>query len=152
MPGLRKLLLIMPLIILSSHAKSEATLGAMVSESSVNYKNLTIGSAKFHVKHKDGIVSPAVESYLYIKERDETPVICTAIYGHSLKIKIEENKTAPIVYVFYHTGGNQYALKLYYLHNNKLKAFKNNDSLLSSNMRSITVKNNKITVKKYYCT
>ena len=90
----------MPLIILSSYAYSQTTLGTMIVESQIDYKyeDMTaIGSAKFHVKHSDGVISPALESYLFIKNNDGTPIICKAVNGHSLKIKIEENEKKPII-------------------------------------------------------
>jgi hypothetical protein len=107
-----------------------------------------IEAVKFLFKNKEhGHIEPANEHYICIYLQDNYPIINTIIYGHTLSLEtrdIDKDNELELL-VFYHAGGNQYALELFEIQEDKLLPFKHQPG--SSNMRSIKIIDNKIIVR-----
>ena len=112
-----------------------------------NGQTITVVTAKLFYKNNSGISAPSNESYILSVIDGKYPKIIDAVEGHSVTfqlVDLDEVK-GPELLVYYFSGGNQYAVKLYGVQGIDITPLETQPG--SSNMRSIKIDGKKIIVE-----
>ena len=111
-----------------------------------DFKRLeSLASGKLFYKESSGYCVPTNETYLVALSADGYPRILSLIQGHTPKVSMHTFESDEILLLYYFAGGNQYIMEPFKLNDDSLE--KINAPSMSSNLRSIEIVDNLISVK-----
>ncbi len=109
----------------------------------------SLESGKIFFENADGYCIPTYETYLIGRYHNRYLSILSVIDGHSPKAKLHELQNEQNLLLFYYAGGNAYVFEAYKftggLARSKIELIEGTP--IASNMRSIEVAGNVVTVK-----
>lgn len=118
-----------------------------VSFQSRNGDKVTVSVRHLLYKDEDGAVGPTAESYVFEVIDRDYPIIVDGIYGDHLSFELSNigGTNGQDLLVFYHSGGNQFGVKIYTIDGVGISPLKTQP--VSSNMGYIQLKGKEIIIK-----